>query len=199
MPPLHLVISSLCKLLVQRGGTRYTAGSDSLAIAVSKLALDILGFDPFYCASARACVEAVGLKDNRDSVGALLSRVHACALGLLRVVYAHNKLIASTLLPDMLPALLEAYLPQTSGPSSKASGYLRLSEHREKYSVGGSPIPLPLVATISLIQAGLVQYKRSGDLESDLEQCYRQGRRQVATFVSSLLKVMFLISSTGSC
>lgn len=185
MGPLHCCFSNLCTLLSRADNTRYAAGSDNLAIVVSKLAVDAISFDPVFSEEAKASIEAAAASGNQDSVAALLKRIHDSALGLLRVVYTDNTLIRSTLLPDMLPLLLEAYVSSSTGRANS------LSVKAHYCSTDGSPIPLHTIALVSLIQASLSPC--SSELESSEKNVFNNqyvfGMRQISSFLSSLFKV----------
>jgi hypothetical protein len=184
------MFSNLCNLLSRRKSTRYTAGSNALAILVSKLALDAIGFDPLVSEGARAALDATSISDNRNAVAMLLGRIHDNALGLLQVVYADNRLIASTLLLDMLPLLLETYV---SSPLVHAGQKTGKTAYQSHYNIDNIPIPLAFIALISLMQASLAPGSHAAgnnERATTDEDKFLLGTRLIASFVSSLFKVI---------
>ena len=145
----------------------------------------MLRLDPAHSEAGAAIGTAAG-------EGGALGRLLEGALGLLRVSFTDSRLIASTLLLDLLPLLLEAYSSPVASVGQRLPGWLPLSAVLKD-------IPLATLALTALMQAALTPAV-DGEVSSKIkttagttdgveELSLLQGSRLVTSFFSSLLKV----------
>lgn len=193
LSPLTGLFRQLSSLLGPGGAeTRYLKGSDELAIATSKLGMDGLSLDPLTSECARSVLELLG-----DPAVALASpcgpealrAIHEHSLSLLRASYFENRLIRSTLLGDMIPALLEAYARSPLVSSTwKGSAPSPLRDSCSFADVAPA-VPLPLAAVLCLLQAGPSSRTLGEDPALEPLVALSKLKCEISNFLTQILQV----------
>lgn len=143
--------------------------------------------------------------DNRVTISGFLGRMQDSALGLLKLAFVDNPLIGSTLMADLLPLLLESYVSSPLAPPTainrKGGQNPPLSAAQTYFNLEGPPIPLSLIALVTIMQSSLIGLSDSAKYGSDTVDIRRNnlllesntvfadGSQRITFFISNLMKV----------